>query len=361
MARPRAETPTYSLAKREGGWFYVQWWDGDAGAARRVSCRTKNPAAARRFLTEFRVGASEEPAPETPTIGAILDGYKAAREKKRHSKTLGYDVAALKRHLADMPADLMNEKQSEIYGEARRAEPPRIASAKYRKAPKPLSDGTLIRELGTLRTAFTWAEREKWIATKPYVARPSAPPSRERWLTRDEYDVLLKAATAPHVRLFIALGVHTGGRMSALLELTWDRVNLKTREINLGIGWGKKKRARPPISDDLLTELTVAAEVATSDYVIEYGGARIANAGAGVRAAARRAGIKDVTPHVFRHTAATWMVQRNVSFSLAARYLGTTEAMIEKVYGHHSPEWLKQAMAAFSRQTNEETKQVDRA
>lgn len=357
MPRPRSTTPTYSLTQREG-WWYVQWWDG--AAAKRVSCRTKNQAAARRFLAEFRVGAASEPAPEAPTIGDVLDGYEAARAKKRHSPTLQYDVATLKRHLQHLPVNLMNAQQSDDYCDKRRGEPSRMASAKHRKTPRPLSDGTLIRELGVLRTALTWAVREKWIAEAPYVERPSAPAARERWLTHDEYERLLAASKAHHARLYIALATNTGARMGALLELTWKQVDLEGRLIDLGKGRGRKRRPKVPITDDLHPKLLAASQVATSDYVIDHGGEPIATVKTGIRAAARRAKIPGVTPTVFRHTAATWMVQDNVPFGMIARWLGTTVAMIEKHYGHHSPEWLKRASAAFSRPMAEKTNVVER-
>jgi len=105
MPRPRAERPTYSLAKRPmpGGAirYYVQWWED--GAARRVSCRTGQLAAARRFLAEFEAGRGTPVAPLAPTVGAILDGYQAERETKPVSPTLGYNVAHLKAVLAGLP------------------------------------------------------------------------------------------------------------------------------------------------------------------------------------------------------------------------------------------------------------------
>lgn len=353
MPRPRADVPTYSLTER-GGWWYVQWWEN--GAARRVSCRTKNQGEARRFLAEFRVGQATPQAPKAPTIGQVLDGYAQNRDIKGRGETLKYDVAALKRHLGDLPVDLLDARQSRAYCVERRNEPPRIASAKHRKTPRPLSDGTLIRELGTLRAALAWAVQERWIITAPFVERPSAPPPRDRWLTPEEFERLLESAVARHVRLYIALAVYTGARMGAILELTWDRVDLDARLIDLGPGRGRKRRATVPIVDRLLAELKGAAEIATSAFVVEHGSDKIATVKTGIGAAAKRAKLQGVTPNVFRHTAATWMVQRNVPFPMIARWLGNSAAMIEKVYGHHSPEWLRRAGDALSRPLNEKTR-----
>jgi integrase len=359
MPRPRADKPTYSLSER-GGWWYVQWWDGNSGVARRISCRTQKQVEARRFLAEFRVSSDAPSLPASPTIGEILDGYEADRSRSQHSPSLAYDVATLKRHLEHLPAHLMNAKQSEEYWHKRRTEPARTASAKYRVRPKPLSDGTLIRELGVLRAALSWAVRERWIPSAPDVRRPSAPPARDRWLTREEYKRLLGSAKAHHVRLFIALAVYTGARMGALLELTWDRVDMQARRIDLGEGRGRKRRATVPIIDELYAELVTAREIATTGFVIEHGGRPVATVKTGIRAAAKRAQIEGVTPHVFRHTAATWMVQRSTPFPMVASWLGNSVAVVEKVYGHHSPEWLKQAAEALSSPMAERTKSLDR-
>jgi integrase len=55
----------------------------------------------------------------------------------------------------------------------------------------------------------------------------------------------------------------------------------------------------------------------------------------------------DVTPHTLRHTAATWLMQRGVDAWEAAKYLGMTVETLERVYGHHHPDYLKQAKNAF--------------
>jgi integrase len=195
------------------------------------------------------------------------------------------------------------------------------------------------------------AVKERWIDTAPYVERPSAPQPRERWLTHDEADRLIASAGAPHIRVFIALALYTAARAGAVVQLTWDRVDLASGTINLGEGRGKKRRATVPIVDDLRAVLAPAAEAATSPFVIEYGGRPVASIKTGFRAAVRRAALTGVTPHVLRHTAATWLVQRNVPIGMIAAWLGNSEEMIRSVYGHHSPEWLKQAAAAFSRPT----------
>ncbi len=346
MPRPRATEPKFSLARRDGR-YCVEWWED--GRARRVSCRTIHVAEARQFLAAFRAARSTPVPPEAPTIGAILDGYEAERWPLVHSPTLRYSCQALRRHLGDLSAALLTKQVVGRYVASRRKEGRRHASTRHLASQPPLSDGTVVRELVQLRAALKWAVREKWITEAPYVPMPAAPPPRDRWLTLDDAHRLLDCCRQPHVRMFAALALYTGARTSALLELRWDQVRLDARLIDLGHGRGNKKRAKVPISDGLGAELRKALEVRTSDFVVEHGGERIRSVKTGFRAACQRAGLADVTPHVLRHTAATLMVQGGVSLEQVAAFLGNSKEIIERVYGHHSPEWLRPAAQALER------------
>lgn len=348
MPRPRAEAPTYTLERR-GASYSVRWWDGKRSC--RVSCRTSDRAEAERFLADFKAGAGAIVPPATVTVAAILDGYEGHRSKRSHSTTLEGAVKTLKRHIGPLTADLLTGEIVERYQADRRKEGPGGAAAKYRKRPRPLSNGTLIRELGVLRRALAWATEQNppWLARAPHVERPEAPAGRERWLSRPEAARLLHAAEAPHVALFIALALHTAHRSGAVLSLTWDRVSLERKTIDMGSGVGKKRRTRHlPINDDLMLHLVAASDRATTQWVIEFRGSPCASVKTGFRAAVKRARLKDVTPHILRHTAVTWMMQANVSVEKISQYAAMSEEMVRRRYGHHSPEWMREASEALA-------------
>jgi integrase len=288
--------------------------------------------------------------PASVTIGAILDGYEAHRVRKAHSPTLQIAVATLKRHLGALSAELLTNAQTEQYQADRRKEGAGGAAAKYRLRVRPLSNGTLIRELGVLRRALAWATEQNppWLLRAPHVERPDAPAGRERYLTRHEADRLLKAAETHHIILFIALALHTGHRAGAILDLTWDRVDLAGKTIDMGEGHGNKRRARRvPINETLLPYIADAHATHTTHWVVEFRGRQVGSIKTGFKAAVRRAKLRGITPHVLRHTAVTWMMQRNVSTTKIARYVGMSEEMVDKHYGHHSPEWMKEASDAL--------------
>lgn len=204
MSRPRTETPTVSLAKREGGWFYAQWWED--GATQRVSLRTADREVAKRRLADFIAGRGTALPPENPSIGQILDGYEADRTSRVASpETLGYCCAPLREHLGNLSPEALTRERCRWYATTRQTQGRRGASGRGQR----LSAGTVIRELVTLRAALRWARGEKWITEEPYIEVPSAPVPTERWLTREEFAKLLAAAESEHLRVYCVLGLHT--------------------------------------------------------------------------------------------------------------------------------------------------------
>jgi hypothetical protein len=63
----------------------------------------------------------------------------------------------------------------------------------------------------------------------------------------------------------------------------------------------------------------------------------------------KAAGIQNhVTPHVLRHTAATWAMQNGADLWETAGFLGMTVEMLEDRYGHHHPDFQREAADAIT-------------
>jgi integrase len=346
MPRPRLDTPNYRLVRR-GEVLYFRWWQD--GARQRISTGAQGRRKAEVFLSQFAAGRGTPEPPDAPTVDQILAGYLEDRKPVvRAFDTL--DVAAnnLRRHFGDLQPDHLTKERIRFYRRRRHAEGHWVGPAEGRRK-KPTQDGTLIRELVTLRAALNWAREAKWINEVPHIEVPAQPAPRDRWLTRQEADRLLESALALHVRTFLALALYTAGRAGAIRELTWDRVNFASGLIDLGQVAGGKRRAVVPIAERLLPFLTAARQAATCEFVIEHGGYPVASVKTGTRAAARRAGLAGVTPHVLRHTAATWMVQAGIPIDQVARLLGHADPRVTwRIYAKHSPDYLRAAIVALS-------------
>jgi integrase len=220
----------------------------------------------------------------------------------------------------------------------------RAYTDKRRKAGK--SNSTIRTELEALRACLRWHYGKE----APQIAAPSPSKPRERFLTKEEAELLLSHIETPHVRLFVELALGTGARMGALLDLTWDRVNFTTGTIDLnpaGRDITNKRRTVVPMSRRVRIALEEAFPASLSDHVIEYGGKPVASVKKAIGAAARRAGVP-CSPHVFRHTAAVWMAQADVPMQKIAQYLGHTSTRVtESVYARYSPRFMADAAAAL--------------
>ena len=79
-------------------------------------------------------------------------------------------------------------------------------------------------------------------------------------------------------------------------------------------------------------------------YVVAYAGDPIQKLRRSWETARDLAGMDgDVTPHILRHTRATWMMQAGVDLWEASGALGMSVKTLETVYGHHHPDWQLRA------------------
>lgn len=337
MPRRKLAKPNYRLRLRDriGGFWVIDYTDPITGRTRRVSTGERLRSRAEIWRDQWIAGREQPVPPPQPTVAVILDAYVMSRLPHVQSKAvLRVSAATIKRHIGNLQPHMISRSAYAI-----------------RRGAEHVSDGSIRREVGVLRAALAWGQREHWIIDAPYVEMPPRPPPRDRWLTRDDVARLIHCAQSPHIRLFIVLAFHTAARAGAILDLTWDRVDFERRLIHYhrpGRRETKKRRAIVPINAVALAELQAAQMVAVSERVIEFRGRPVASIKSGFSAACRRAGITDCSPHVLRHTAATHLVMARVPMVEIARMLGDTVAMVEQVYGKHSPDFLRSAADALA-------------
>jgi integrase len=337
MARPRLDRPNYRLAPDPKSGNLVIRWTDDARVTRSVSTGTSDRRKAQVALDQFLAGLEAEPRPDNPTIGQILDHYVNDRKGVVASDGHEWACKAIKRHIGNLKPEHLERK---LYWRKRAADG--------------VGDGTIIKEVGVLRRALVVAAKDKLIKATdiPAVDQPSRPASREIWMTKEEGARLRRAAAVPHVRLFIALGLATGARKEAIEELLWNQLDLDRAICYLdppGRKQTKKRRSTVPLTPAMVRYLRRHRAISLTNHVLEWRGQPAGNVKKGFAAAVKRAGLpKHITPHVMRHSVATWMVEANIPTREIARFIGDTEEMIEKVYGHHRPDYLRRAAAALA-------------
>lgn len=311
---------------RLNGRFVVSWWEN--GKRRRYRLEAQSRAAAEtEALAVFQAETLKDLG---TTIGALWEAYRQEKAGRRVAVAMKFEWKAMAPHFAHMEPSQLTIEACRAYSAARK------------KAGK--HDGTIWTELGHLRTVMIWAHSRRLIPYAPSIERPAKPAPKDRWLDRAEIDKLLAAPKAQHVQLAILLMLATAGRVGAILELTWDRVDFKAGTINLRASatGPRKGRAIVPMNDGLRAALTHAEGAAMTDYVVEWAGEKVGRLRTGFNKAVKDAGLKNVSPHVLRHTAAVHLVANGVPMQKVSQYLGHSSiAVTERVYGRFAPDHLR--------------------
>jgi len=308
------------------GRFVVSWWEGGSRKRYRLDAQSRTAAQTEALAVYQR----ETLAANGTTIETLWEAYRQEKAGRRVAVAMGFEWKAMRPFFGALRPEDLTIDMCRRYTAARR------------DAGK--QDGTIWTELGHLRTVLTWAHTRRLIPFAPAVERPAKPAPQDRWLTREECSRLIEAAREHHVKLAIMLMLATAGRVSAILELTWDRVDFERGIVNLRTteGTTRKGRAAVPMNAGLRAALARAEHGAMTDYVVEWAGQPIKRLRTGFNAAVEAAGLMDVSPHVLRHTAAVHLAASGVPMQKISQYLGhSSTAVTERVYARFAPDHLR--------------------
>lgn len=320
--------PKYRLGKLRGEYVAVHY---DADRKRhRNTLGTDNKIAAAEAVDKLNAEDERKPG---QTVQTLWDAYREEKKGRRIAESMITTWKALKGTFGGREAEAIGSESCTGY----------IAERRRNKR----ADGTIWTELNHLRIVLSWAGKRNRISRVPFIDMPSKPAPRDRWLTKAEVNLLKNCASAEHVRLFIVLAIATGGRKEALLTLKWDQVDFVRGIIHLDDQMAphkRKGRASVPMNRTILAALQEQRKAALSDYVIEWCGNPVKSVKRSLAKTAENAGLKDVTAHVFRHSAAIWMVSDGIPMPKVAQYLGHSDDRItQRVYARFAPSHMQDA------------------
>lgn len=225
---------------------------------------------------------------------------------------------------------------------------------------------TIRRELVTLQAAFNHWHRESPLAAVPRVWKPDDGPPRARHLSRLEVAALLRAARRlrfRHVARFILIALYTGTRHAAVLALRWtpsdDAGHIDVERgliVRMGAREAATKKRRPVsrIPSRLMAHVRIWHRVDMAEgpqaAVVRWKGLPIRKERRAWAQVVKAAGLgADVTPHVLRHTCATWARANGVHQWDISGLTGMSLRTLEGVYAHHDPDYQEGAVTAFKR------------
>lgn len=223
--------------------------------------------------------------------------------------------------------------------------------AKQRK----VGPATLRYELLQVSTAIGWGRKQGYVEARPPMWLPPVAERKVRHLSHAQFEKFFGAVKAPHARLYVQLGLFTMARPSAILDLTWDRVDFDRKLIDLnppGRRQTAKKRPVVRMNAELEEALQSAYAARQCEYVVERGAQRVKNVKKAFQAASDRSGIH-VTPYTLRHTGAVWAAEAGISMAALAQFMGhETSEVTERHYARFSPDYLANVANAVQRRQN---------
>jgi integrase len=388
----RADPPKLEPDRRGSATYYIYFRED--GHSREHSTGETDRAAAEAYFSAWLARRGRAGGPRTPDqmrIAEVLEIYGERHGPKVQSPaTMGECIDALLPFWGHLPVSAINTKLCRNYVERRREqilarrarliEEARARAQQRRRkyvapAPREVSGGTARRELGVLQRAIDFCVEEGDLTQGQPVELPERPPSRQRWLTRAEAAAWMRAcrrkAESRHAADFIRLGLRHGARKTATLQLRFTQnmdggwADLERGLIDFNpVGHRETKKRRPvaPMTAGTLCWLGAKRRRNLTDFVIEQrvyrrggDGRRVLVAAEPVRdvkkalaTAAREAGLDGVTAHTLCHTCPTWLLQAGVATWEVAGWVGKSEQVIRDVYGHHHPDFLRNAREAMS-------------
>lgn len=218
------------------------------------------------------------------------------------------------------------------------------------------SGATCNRMRAVLSKIFSWAIGQDYYGGENPVRRVKPfdeSPGRVRYLSADEAEKLVQHATR-HLRPIVVAALHTGGRLSEILTLRWEDVDLERGVLYFDQTNTKSGKQRElPIDPDLAAVLREQKKVRSitgdaREYVFTRHGDRLYNVRTAFEKARGLAGLgEDVTFHTLRHTFASWYVQNGGDILRLQRYLGHSTLTMTQRYAHLSEEYLKAGAQFF--------------
>jgi len=291
--------------------------------------------------------------PVTSTFDELADAYFAYVVHQQWKRSWPRDRASIRALTAYFGGKRLTEITPALIEQYRAWH--RGSVSRRGQAPTP---ATLNRELACLKRMFTVAIKGL-LVLKGGVPRenPAAPVNlerenneRDRLSSLDEFQALMNVAPA-YLKPILFTAYHTDMRKGEILNLTWDRVDLKAGLLRLRPEDTKTREGRTiPLTKEL-SEMLRNATIYLDEsgrrvpWVFTKAGKRILSVRRAFEVACRKAGIDHVVFHDLRHTFVSNMRRAGVDYFRIMAVTGHKTMTVFKRYNTIDEADLRQAMS----------------
>lgn len=268
--------------------------------------------------------------------------YSRANKALDTWKSENWSVRALSQRFGTMRLDAIDEVQIELY--------------KAERQGQGVSNRTINIELLCLSGLFRKAIDARHLAFLPKIKKLTEQKKPPRFLSKSELELLFNSASLWLKFILIVLR-NAGLRSKQLRELQIDNtdfdrnlltiLNTKgndyytvpmTEELKAGLLFLKDNYVSP------LCKVSPRKDHQRIYYFCKQDGKPITSFKTSFNKAVKRAGLKNVTPHVLRHTFASHLVMNGVDLPTVKELLGHKSITTTMIYAHLSSEHKERAI-----------------
>ncbi|MCZ8112240.1 MAG: tyrosine-type recombinase/integrase [Betaproteobacteria bacterium] len=281
------------------------------------------------------------------TMAQVFELYLATytgRDSARYWRVEWWSMRIGQLRLADLTDDHVHAELERLSREPSRTYAGRDVEGRpiYRARGGALAPATLNRYAATLAAVCTWCIKRRvapqgWQHPCRSIERRPEDNLKTRFLSDEECQRLLDACRAsqwPRLRLLVLMALTTGARRGELSALTWGHVDLDGATATLPRTKSGKPRVLPLVPAVVEELRRFKAGASTLVFRSAKAPDRVYSFEGRFRLALKAAGIRGVTFHTLRHSAASMLARNGATLYEVGEVLGHRQMQTTMRYAH---------------------------
>ncbi len=208
------------LTKRGNGFYYIGFYEGTRRLWKTTKCTTKSDAL--QFLRSFE--GTKKDAERTPLLSELFTRFESMRGNSIRPSTMEtYKLAV--NHFKDVCGDKVIDQYTAAD----------VENFKNSQIERKISKVSVNIWLHGVKSVFGVALKHEWIAKSPFQRSLefSIPQQTPTYVTKEDFQKLLEKVKEPMLRELFLFASLTGLRLSEILNLRWDKVDLDKKQITI--------------------------------------------------------------------------------------------------------------------------------
>jgi len=326
-----------SIRKKKGWWYYRYY---ENGKQKEIALHTQNEEMAKRLKAILDTNTSQRKQINAK-LGYVIEQYLLLLSSQKPQRTF-------------KEYQLYAKRAKPLYGMLIREIKIQHIVDLLNSLESNLARETVRRTVMFLKQVFRWALKQGFITINPiedFKYSVGKKTRRVRWFTQEELLRIFNYADEhyPQLSSLFKFLYYTGMRLSEMLALQWQDIDLHNKIINVYDSKTPSGYRQIPIRPEVEKILKQFPKCKETNFVFINKRCKVWNHDYIIhqfKHILRKVGIdeKGVCVHTLRHTFASHLAMAGVPLDVIRDLLGHGSVLITEIYAHLAPDHLKNAV-----------------